>query len=78
MIFVHVADGDDLGVGAAEDLVEVPARPMVPAADVSVDDAVARGRGAVEAQGGRRHDIGSGHAACRGRGNTFNECALRN
>ena len=66
VILVDVADGDDLGVGVAKDLIEVPARSVVPAADVSVDDAVARGRGAVEPQGGRRQDIRRGHGA-RGR-----------
>ena len=36
MILVDVADGDDLGIGATKDLIEVPAGPVIAAADVSV------------------------------------------
>ena len=56
MLFVDVADGDDLGIGTTEDLIEVPADAVTAAADVPVANAVARRRGAVEAQGGRRDD----------------------
>ena len=45
MILVDVADRDDLGVGTAVDLGEVPAAAVIPAADVTVGDAIARGGG---------------------------------
>ena len=63
VILVNVADGNDLGVGVTKDLIEVPARPVIPAADVPVDDTVARRRGAVETQSGRRQDIRRSHGA---------------
>ena len=65
---VHVADGDDLGVRAAEDLGHVPVNPMVAAADQADPDALAGRCQASPAQGRCRDECGKADCrrGCRG------------
>ena len=71
---VHVADGDDLGVGVAIDLLEVPIHAVRPAPDIAVNDPIAGSRGAAAAENGRRQHQGAAAApaaraaACRREG----------
>ena len=67
MVPVHVADGDDLDVGAAEDLGQVPVNPVVAAADQANLDPLAGCRNASPAEHARGNQHRKGESGRSGR-----------
>ena len=63
VVLVHVADGDDLDIGAAEDLGQVPVDPVIAATDQPDPDALAGGRDATSAERRGRNERREAEAA---------------